>query len=189
MCGCDPGCAWLSTPRNGVRKAPPDEAHRRNWFSLILYFRACAPSNVFRHGHGHVRAALTSPLGLLLGLGGSAPVRTCKLQSSVMAEILDAEGETLRAESSDKHLRNPQILYTQWWPLLHTRSPFSRGGMAKKRWADRSLKTRNCTTGREEIPSGNAGAVQFLDAPAWKRPLPTNLQTMKCSTGPPEREV
>ena len=85
MCGCQTGFACPSTPRFGVRKAPPDEAHTRSRFSLILYFRACAPGNVFRHGHGHVRAALTSPLGLLLDPGGPAPVRTCKLQSSAMA--------------------------------------------------------------------------------------------------------
>merc|ERR1711965_101902 len=54
---------WLSNPRFGVRKAPPDEAHTRSRFSLDLYFGACAPRNVFRHGHGHVREALTSPLG------------------------------------------------------------------------------------------------------------------------------
>ena len=69
----------------GSEKAPPDEAHTGSRFSLGLYSGACAPGNVFRHGHGHIRGALTSPLGLLLRPGGSAPVRTCKLQSSVMA--------------------------------------------------------------------------------------------------------
>jgi hypothetical protein len=104
VCGCQTGFACLSTPRFGVRKAPPDEAHTRSRFSLILYFRACAPGNVFRHGHGHIRGTLTSPLGLLLRPGGSAPVRTCKLQSSVMAYILDGEGETLRLGTPDGHI-------------------------------------------------------------------------------------
>ena len=44
-------------------------------------------------------------LGLLLRLGGSAPVRTCKLQSSVMAELRNGEGETLRVGTSDRHPR------------------------------------------------------------------------------------
>ena len=59
-------------------------------------------------------------LGLLLRLGGPAPVRTCKLQSSVMAELRNGEGETLRVGTSDRHPQKAQTLYTQWRPFLHT---------------------------------------------------------------------
>ena len=59
----------------GSEKAPPDEAHTRSRFSLIFYLRACAPGNVCRHGHGHIRGALTSPLGLLLRPGGGGPLQ------------------------------------------------------------------------------------------------------------------
>ena len=126
-------------------------------------------------------------LGLLLRLGGPAPVRTCKLQSSVMAEIRNGEGETLRVGTSDRHPKKAQTLHTQRRPFLQTLHTCSRGGMAKKHWASRSLQTRNCATGREQIPSETAGALLFLTPPAWKRLSPSNLETMKWSTEAPER--
>ena len=177
MCGCETGCAWLSTPRFGVRKAPRHEAHTRNRFSLNLYFRACAPRNVFRHGHGHVRAALTSPLGLLLRPGGPAPVRTCKLQSSVMAEIRNGEGQTLHAEPSSDYLRQRHTTYTQRRPFLHTRHDRLKAGA---RFVDQS---KNGATGPEirvrwgGYHAGNAGESRLAVGCHLDDPLPTCAKT------------
>jgi len=86
-------------------------------------------------------------------------------------EKTQRRGETLRVGTRDRRPRKPQTLHTQWRPFLHTLHTCSRGGMAKKRWASRSLHTRNCATGREQIPSETAGALLLLMAPAWKTAL------------------
>ena len=73
----------------GSEKAPPDEAHTRSRFSLDLYSRACAPGNVFRHGHGHVREALTSPLGSSPSSGRARS--SSHLQTAVLAHGLTTQ--------------------------------------------------------------------------------------------------
>ena len=167
----------LSTPRFGVRKAPRHEAHTRNRFSFNLYFRACAPRNVFRHGHGHVRAALTSLLGLLLCPGGPAPVRTCKLQSSVMAELRNGEGETLRVGTSDRHPQKAQTLYTQWRPFLHTLHTAPEAAWRHEH------QSKNGATGPEiqvrwgEYHAGNAGESRLAVRCLLDDALPTCAKT------------
>ena len=167
-----------STPRRGARSR----------FSFNLYFAPAHLGTFFGMGMGMSERPLHRRLVFSFCPGGSAPVRTCKLQSSVMAEIRNGEGETLGVEPPSDYLRRRHTTYTQRRPFLHTLHTCSRGGMAKRRWASHSLQTRNCATGREQIPSETAGTLLLLTAPAWKRLLPTNLQTMKCSTGPRERE-
>ena len=177
MCGCQTGFAGYPPLHLGSEKAPPDEAHTQSRFSLIFYLRACAPGNVCRHGHGHIRGALTSPLGLLLCPGGSAPVRTCKLQSSVMAELRNGEGETLRVGTSDRHPQKAQTLYTQQRPFLHTRHDRLKAGA---RFVDQS---KNGATGPEirvrwgEYHAGNAGESRLAVRCLLDDPLPTCAKT------------
>ena len=178
MCGCQTGFACLSAPRFGVRKAPPDEAHTRSRFSLIFYLRACAPGNVCRHGHGHIRGALTSPLGLLLCPGGSAPVRTCKLQSSVMAELRNGEGETLRVGTSDRHPQKAQTLYTQRRPFLHTLHDRLKAGarfLIKARTGPQDL--RFGLDGGNTTCAGNAGESRLAVRCLLDDPMPTCAKT------------
>ena len=177
MCGCQTGFAGYPPLHLGSEKAPPDEAHTRSRFSLIFYLRACAPGNVCRHGHGHIRGALTSPIGLLLCPEGSAPVRTCKLQSSVMAELRNGEGETLRLGTSDRHPQKAQTLYTQRRPFLHTLHDRLKAGA---RFEDQS---KNGATGPEirvrwgEYHAGNAGESRLAVRCLLDDPMPTCAKT------------
>ena len=177
MYGCQTGFAGYPPLHLGSEKAPPDEAHTRSRFSLIFYLRACAPGNVCRHGHGHIRGALTSPLGLLLCPGGSAPVRTCKLQSSVMAELRNGEGETLRVGTSDRHPKKAQTLHTQSRPFLHTLHTAPEAAWRHEH------QSKNGATGPEirvrwgEYHAGNAGESRLAVRCLLDDALPTCAKT------------
>ena len=119
-------------------------------------------------------------LGLLLRLGGPAPVRTCKLQSSVMAELRNGEGETLRVGTSDRHPQKAQTLYTQRRPFLHTRHDRLKAG------ARFVAQSKNGATGPEirvrwgGIPgyhAGNAGESRLAVRCLLDDPLPTCAKT------------
>ena len=101
-------------------------------------------------------------LGLLLRLGGPAPVRTCKLQSSVMAELRNGEGETLRVGTSDRHPQKAQTLYTQRRPFLHTLHDRLKAG------ARFLIKAR---TGPQDLRFGLDGGntmQEMLASPGWR---------------------
>ena len=89
VCGCETGCAGYPPLDLGSEKAPPDEAHTGSRFSLDLYSRACAPGNVFWDGHGHIREALTTPLGPSPSSGRARS--SSHLQTAVLAHGLTTQ--------------------------------------------------------------------------------------------------
>ena len=180
MCGCETGCAGYPPLDLGSEKAPPDEAHTRSRFSLDLYSRTCAPGNVFRHGHGHVREALTSPLGSSSSSGRARS--SSHLQTAVLAHgrNMNGEGETLRVGTSDRHPQKAQTLYTQRRPFLHTLHDRLKAGA---RFVDQS---KNGATGPENqvrwggYHAGNAGESRLAVRCLLDDPLPTCAKTRKC---------
>jgi len=143
----------------------------------ICIFAPARLATFFGMGMDMSERPLHRRLGLLLRLGGPAPVRTCKLQSSVMAELRNGEGETLRVGTSDRHPQKAQTLYTQRRPFLHTLHDRLKAGA---RFEDQS---KNGATGPEirvrwgEYHAGNAGESRLAVRCLLDDALPTCAKT------------
>lgn len=166
MCGCETGCAGYPPLDLGSEKAPPDEAHTRSRFSLDLYSRACAPGNVFRHGHGHIREALTSPLGSSPSSGRARS--SSHLQTAVLGHGRNTQrrgASSARRASYSDYLRHAQrhTTYTQRRPYFYT--PATTGSKPEH---GLRIKAR---TGPQDLRFGLDGGntmQEMLASPGWR---------------------